>query len=269
MTREYARPRRELGQNFLVDPGARRRIVEAAGIDPEDTVLEIGPGRGALTRGLAERAGTLHLVELDRALAAELEKEFADDPHVHVRQADILEVELTSLIPDPSILKVVGNIPYNVTTPILFHLLEPPRPAEILLMVQKEVAERIASEPGSRSYGALSVGVQAVASVEQVLRVSPGAFRPRPKVDSMVIRIRPRVPPPLSPDEEVALRRLTRSLFQWRRKQLRRILRDHPDLQCSPTQLEALLAAAGARPTDRPETVDPLGFRAMAELLAS
>ncbi len=268
MSREHARPRRELGQNFLVDPGTRLRIVEAAGIDPGDTVLEIGPGRGALTRGLAERAGTLHLVELDRALAAGLEEEFADNSHVHVLQADILEVDLTSLVADPSALKVVGNIPYNVTTPILFHLLEPPRPAEILLMVQKEVAERIVSEPGSRSYGALSVGVQAVASVERVLQVSPGAFRPRPNVDSTVIRIRPHVPPPLSPEQEGALRRLTRSLFQWRRKQLRRILRDHPELQCSPAELEALLAAAGARPTDRPETVGPEGFRAMAELLA-
>lgn len=260
-----------MGQNFLVDGNLRRRIVEEARVGKGETVLEIGPGRGALTQGLAGevevQGGRLILVELDRALARRLSRQFQGRPDVTVIQGDILELDLAEVTGEPSRLKVVGNIPYNVTTPILFHLLERPRPAEILLMVQREVAERIAADPGSGEYGALSVGVRAVASVERVLRAPPEVFRPRPRVHSEVIRLRPLVPPPLSPDEEVALRRLTRALFQWRRKQLRKILKDHPDLGLGPEALADLLAAAGARPTDRPETVSPEGFVAMARLL--
>jgi 16S rRNA (adenine1518-N6/adenine1519-N6)-dimethyltransferase len=262
-------PRRSLGQNFLVDRGVQRRIVEEAGIQAGDVVLEIGPGRGAITQGLAERAGTLILVELDRDLARALRARYAGDEHVRVLQEDILKVRLEELTPEPEALKVVGNIPYNLTTPIIFHLLASPRPAEILLMVQKEVAERIASEPGSGVYGALSVGVQAVAKVEPVLSVSPGAFRPRPRVDSAVIRIRPLSPSPLTGGQEIWLRTLTRAVFQWRRKQLRKILRDHPDLDLDPERVEELLEAASAHPTDRPETVSPEGFRAMAQKLAA
>ncbi len=260
--------KRSLGQNFLVDPNLQRRIVEEAGIEPGDTVLEIGPGRGALTGGLAELAGSLVLVELDRGLAARLQEQFADAAHVRVVQDDILRRPLAEVVDDPSSLIVVGNIPYNVTTPILFHLLEPPRPRVILLMVQREVADRILAPPGSRAYGALSIGVRAVADVEVVLQVPRSVFRPRPRVDSAVIRIEPFVPPVLEPGEERALRDLTRALFQWRRKQLGRILRDHPDLGLDPEEQDALLAVAGADRTDRPETLAPEAFRAMARWLA-
>ncbi|TVR63659.1 MAG: ribosomal RNA small subunit methyltransferase A [Gemmatimonadales bacterium] len=261
------RPRRSLGQNFLVDGNLRRRIVEEAAIEPHDTVLEIGPGQGALTDLLAERAGRLVLVELDRDLAADLRHRFQGHRSVEVVEGDILELALVDMVDAPESVRVVGNIPYNITTPILFHLLSPPRPADILLMVQKEVADRILAEPGTGAFGALTVGVQAVADVERVLSVPPSAFRPRPRVDSTVIRIRPRRPAPMSPAEEDALRILTRALFQWRRKQLRKTLGSHPDLHLPPAQVAALLAAAGAEPTDRPETVAPEGFVAMARLL--
>jgi 16S rRNA (adenine1518-N6/adenine1519-N6)-dimethyltransferase len=261
-------PRRSLGQNFLVDPNLRRRIVEEVAPGPDETILEIGPGRGALTDGLAEGAGRLVLVELDRELARRLQERFAGDDRVRVLQQDILEVDLRDLVEDPAALRVVGNIPYNVTTPILFHLLRPPRPREIVLMVQKEVADRILAEPGTGAYGALSVGVRVVATVERLLSVPPGAFRPRPRVESTVIRIRPLDPPPLAPGEEGALRRLTRALFQWRRKQLQKTLRDHSELKCDEGMVEALLGAAGAEPADRPETVSPEGFREMARVLA-
>jgi len=264
--------RRSMGQNFLVDGNLRRRIVEEARVAPGETVLEIGPGRGALTEGLArgvkEKGGRLVLVELDRELARRLSHRFRERPDVTVIQADILELNPAELTSEPGTLKVVGNIPYNVTTPIIFHLLKRPRPAEILLMVQREVAQRIAAEPGSGEYGALSVGVQSVATVERVLKAPPEVFRPRPKVHSEVIRIRPLEPPPLDPDGELALRRLTRALFQWRRKQLRKTLRDHPDLEVDRELLGRFLAAAGAQPTDRPETVFPAGFVAMARLLS-
>ena len=163
---DLPRAKRSLGQNFLIDPNIQRKIV--ASIDPgsDDEVLEIGPGVGALTKHLAGRVRRLVLVELDNALAARLREEFAGDPSVEVVNEDVLEVPLERVSGDPARLKVIGNIPYNITTPILFSLLERrPRPAAIVLMVQREVADRILEPAGSKTYGALAVGVQAVAEV--------------------------------------------------------------------------------------------------------
>ncbi len=255
------RPRRSLGQNFLVDRGFRARIVEAVDIRPGETVVEIGPGRGALTDGLVQavgaRGGRLVLVELDDELAGALTDRYRGRPDITVVRGDILDHSLQSLAADVKLLSVVGNIPYNLTSPILFHVLRPPRPRELLLTVQVEVADRILAEPGTREYGALTVGVRSAAEVERVLMVPAGAFRPRPKVDSAVIRIRPMRPAPMTPDEEGRLRDLTRALFQWRRKQLGKILREHPDLRLVPADVERALAAAGAAATDRPEEVGP------------
>ena len=249
-----------MGQNFLVDPNLQRKIVEAVGVEPGETVLEIGPGQGALTQHLVEGVERLLLVELDRDLAADLTARYRDRPSVEVIQDDILNLSLEKLVPDPGRLRVVGNIPYNLTTPILFHLLERPRPLEILLMVQREVADRVLAPPGGKEYGALSVGVQTVAEAERVLHVPPGAFRPRPKVDSTVLRIRPLVPPPLEIGEEAALRRLTRAAFQWRRKQMGKILRDHPELAMGRTGAEAFLGSLGVDFRARPETLAPETF---------
>lgn len=257
-----------MGQNFLVDPNLQRKIVEAAGVEPGETVLEIGPGQGALTRHLAERADRLLLVELDRDLAADLSARFRDRSGVEVIQDDILNRPLDELVPEPGRLRVVGNIPYNLTTPILFHLLRRPRPLEILLMVQREVADRILAFPGGKEYGALSVGVQTIARVERLLHVPPGAFRPQPKVDSTVLRIRPIAPPPLTGEEEEALRRLTRAAFQWRRKQMGKILRDHPELALGRKAAEALLDFHGLDPRARPETLDPESFLRLSKALS-
>jgi 16S rRNA (adenine1518-N6/adenine1519-N6)-dimethyltransferase len=263
---EPHRARKSLGQNFLVDRGFQRRIVEALGAGPEDEVLEIGPGRGALTDHLVGQVGRLVLVELDDVLAAALQRRYSDDPSVEVIHADILSRDLTSLTPHPGSLKVIGNIPYNVTTPILFHVLEAPRPASIVLMVQEEVADRISAPPGGKTYGALSVGVGAVARVERVMKVPRGVFRPVPGVDSAVIRIVPLDPSPIGPEEEGFFRVLVRSCFQWRRKQLGTILRDHPELRGfagAQDQLEAL----GVDPRRRPETLEPGLFLALARAL--
>lgn len=265
------RPKRSLGQNFLVDRGVARRIVEAAGIERGSTVVEIGPGRGALTGGLVERVeeteGRLVLVELDDTLASELAEQLGDHSRVEVLHESILDVRLED-VASPETISVVGNIPYNLTSPIVFHLLAAPRPREIVLMVQREVADRIAASPGSRTYGAMSVGVQTVASAEVLMRVPAGAFRPRPRVESAVVRFVPFRPAPLSPREELRLRSLTRALFQWRRKQLGKTLRDHPDLRLPPEAVERTLAAADRDRSDRPETVSPEGFVAMARSLA-
>lgn len=266
------RPKRSLGQNFLNRPSVANRIVEEIDLCPGDTVLEIGPGRGALTEGLARRVGEVEgrlvLVELDDDLAADLRTRFQGDPRVDVLHEDILATRIADVVPRPEALEVVGNIPYNLTSPILFHILARPRPRGILLMVQREVAERILAEPGTREYGALSVGIRTVAQVEKVLSVPRTAFRPRPTVDSTVIRIRPFSPAPLDEREEGRLRDLTRALFQWRRKQLGKILRDHPDLGLSSDTIDRALAAASAIPRDRPETLSPAGFITLARAIS-
>jgi 16S rRNA (adenine1518-N6/adenine1519-N6)-dimethyltransferase len=193
------------------------------------------------------------LVELDNGLAARLRERFADDASVEVINEDELTVPLERITADPARLKVIGNIPYNITTPILFSLLERrPRPREIVLMVQREVADRLLEKAGTKTYGALAVGVQSVADASRVLNVSREAFRPVPDVMSAVVRIVPHDPPRLRPDEEGALRSLTRAAFQQRRKQFQRILRDAYGL--SAEEVEALEAEVGMDLRQRPET---------------
>ena len=268
MTEPHHRPaKRSLGQNFLVDENIQRKIVAALGAQESAEVLEIGPGRGALTRHLAGAVRRLVLVELDDQLASELSERYAGRGDVRVVHADVLDVDVVALAEEPSELLVVGNIPYNITTPILFKLLERPRPQQIVLMVQDDVADRIVGPVGTKAYGALSVGVRAVAEVERLFRVGRGAFRPVPNVDSAVIRIRPFRPERLSEHEEERLRRLVRAAFQWRRKQLRKILRDHPDVACPPEAAEATAAGLGIDLEDRPERLTPEQFVALAAAL--
>jgi 16S rRNA (adenine1518-N6/adenine1519-N6)-dimethyltransferase len=251
--------KKSLGQNFLIDPNLQRRIVSALHPSSADEVLEIGPGTGALTQHLAPLVGRLHLVELDNQLAERLADRFQGDPHVSVLNRDFLEVELESLTRNPRSLKVIGNIPYNITTPIIFRLIErQPRPALIVLMVQREVADRLLAKPGGKTYGALAVGVQAVARVERVVHVGRKAFRPVPDVDSTVIRLVPYEPPPLLPGAEAALRTLTRAAFGQRRKQFQRILRDAFGLQ--PADVLELERLTGFDFRARPETFAPTEF---------
>ena len=263
---DLPRAKRALGQNFLIDANIQRKIVASLDPGPDDEVMEIGPGVGALTRHLAGTVRRLVLVELDNDLAARLRGEFAGDPSVEIINEDVLDVPLERVSGDPSSLKVIGNIPYNITTPILFSLLERrPRPRQIVLMVQREVADRILEPAGSKTYGALAVGVQAVADVSRVINVSRDAFRPVPDVMSSVVRIVPHQPPRLLPEEETALRDLTRAAFQQRRKQFQRILRDAYHL--SPQQVEEVGRAAGMDLVQRPETFSPAKFIDLARVL--
>lgn len=262
------RARKSLGQNFLVDTQQQRRIVAALEPQPADTVLEIGPGQGALTRHLAGSVGRLIVVELDDALAPALAREFADRPHVTVIHDDFMNVDLQALVDDVHALKVIGNIPYNITTPIIFRLLERARrPRRIVLMIQKEVADRISAPPGSGEYGALSVGVRTVAEVERLFLVGRGAFRPTPRVDSAVIRILPIVPPPLSAQEERDVRDLTRAGFGWRRKQLQKTLRAAPQFQLSAEDCAQVGRAADIDLEQRPEQLAPAQFVTLARTL--
>lgn len=254
-----------------MDPGLRGRIVDAVPVVPGGTILEIGPGKGALTEGLAEavavQGARLVLVELDPALARAHETRWAERADIEVIHDDILRVAPVRVTDRPEALVVVGNIPYNITTPILFHLLVRPRPREIVLMVQKEVADRMLAEPGTGGYGALTVGVRTVARVERILAVPAGAFRPRPKVDSAVVRVSPLRPEPLNEAEERALRVLTRALFQWRRKQLGKTLRDHPELGFEPRVIEAALAELEVPSSLRAEALSPDAFVRLSRAL--
>jgi 16S rRNA (adenine1518-N6/adenine1519-N6)-dimethyltransferase len=263
----YGRAKKSLGQNFLVDGNLQRRIVTALGAGPDDEVLEIGPGRGALTGHLVGAVGRLVLVELDDDLASALVERWGSRDDVVVVHGDVLEVPLADHLRDPAATRVVGNIPYNITTPILFRLLQRPRPRDIVLMVQDEVADRIVAPAGDRNYGALSVGVRTVARAEKLFRVKRGAFRPVPGVDSAVVRITPLRPEPLTPAEEERLRRTVRAAFQWRRKQLRKILRDHPDLARPEAVVERVLVETGLAPETRPERLEPQDFVRLAAAL--
>ena len=257
------RAKRSLGQNFLVDPNLQRKIVAALEPGPGDTIIEIGPGQGALTQHLVGRAGRLVAVELDDRLAPDLAHRYRDEPHVRIVHADVLAWDPSDDLARPPI-KVVGNIPYNITSPILFRLLDwRPAPERIVLMVQKEVADRLLAGPGEKAYGALTVGVRAVADVDRLFEVGRGAFRPVPNVDSTVIRVTPGA----RPDPGDTLRALTRAAFGMRRKQLQKILRTAPGYGLEPAEAEAVLEEVGIRPADRPEVVDPPTFVALAAAL--
>ncbi len=263
------RAKKSLGQNFLVDPNLQRKIVEAVDPGPGDTVVEVGPGQGALTDRLAEAAGRLVAVELDDRLAADLAARFSDADRVAIVHADILDWEPGDILDDP-VVKVVGNIPYNITSPLLFRLLEwRPAPDRIVVMVQREVADRILADTGEKAYGALTVGVRAVAEVERLFHVGRGAFRPVPNVDSAVIAIRPRRPDDgaqAAVDGET-LRALTRATFGMRRKQMQKILRIAPGYGLEPNEAEAVLDAVGVPHTARPERLEPDTFVALAATL--
>ena len=254
------RPKRSLSQNFLVDPNLQRKIVGAVGAGEDEPVLEIGPGRGALTEHLAQLGVRLTAVELDDELAAGLARRYEDNPRVDVVHGDILSLDLPALSPEWGRTVVVGNIPYNITTPIVFRLLRLPYPADIVLTVQAEVAARMLAGPGSRTYGALSVGVGIHANPSRVCKVPRTAFRPVPGVDSAVVRLTPRSPPRLTALEADRVRVLTRAAFSWRRKQLGTILSRHPDLRLPRPYVHELLGERGLSPAVRPEQLSPEEF---------
>jgi 16S rRNA (adenine1518-N6/adenine1519-N6)-dimethyltransferase len=264
------RAKRSLGQNFLADANYQRRIVEAVDPRPDDEILEIGPGTAAITQHIAGTVRRFLAIELDDALHTRLAARYADDPSVTILHRNFLEVEPAEVGPDIGAMKAFGNIPYNITSPILFKLLGRDwRPREITLMIQKEVADRILSPPGDRAYGALSVGVRTVADVERLFHVPRGAFRPAPNVDSTVIRITPRLPAELSATEETQLRTLTRVTFGWRRKQLQRILRSAGEYALNDDELESVTTEVGIDPQARPETLEPERFVRLARALHS
>jgi 16S rRNA (adenine1518-N6/adenine1519-N6)-dimethyltransferase len=257
--------RKGLGQHFLNDRRILGRIADALELNGSELVIEIGPGRGALTEVLLAHAGHVTAVEYDRALASLLRERYGSDDRVTIVERDVLEVNFGELAQGPYVL--AGNVPYYITTPIIFKGLTNPRPDRAVYLVQREVAERIVSPPGDREYGALSVNVQAVATAELVFRVSRGAFQPPPRVDSAVLRLTPRVDPVISASEEEAFRSFVQAAFGMRRKQMRRVLRELWNIDAA--NAERILDAARIDPAVRPETLSPVAFATLLRVRRS
>ena len=233
--------KKHLGQHFLHDPRILRRIADAVQSGPEDCVLEIGPGRGALTAELLARGSRVTAIEKDRDLIPLLREQF---PTLRLAEGDALALDwrqVSGALDGP--LLIAGNIPYNITSPLIEKAMTPPRPVRVVFLVQREVADRLAAVPGTKAYGGLTVGVQSVAKVERLFTVVAGAFVPAPKVDSAVIRLTPLAEPLIADVAVASFRRLVTALFSARRKQLGRGLRQVTGW--GPDQVAATLRSVG------------------------
>jgi 16S rRNA (adenine1518-N6/adenine1519-N6)-dimethyltransferase len=252
----------KLGQHFLKDPEALSAIVSAAGVAAGDAVLEIGPGRGALTKPLLDAGARVTAVELDDALAAGLSARFPGAALTVVNE-DFLRLDLASLGPGPW--RVAGNLPYAVATPILQKLLLWERWTTAALMFQKEVALRAVAGPGGADYGLLALSVRNRADADVVLDLPPGAFTPRPKVDSAVVALQRRASPRVAPDDEAMFWRLARAAFGQRRKMAAGVVASA--LSRPRAEIEAAFAAAGVAPEARAERVPLEAWAALARSL--
>jgi 16S rRNA (adenine1518-N6/adenine1519-N6)-dimethyltransferase len=262
------RPRRRWGQHFLCDDGVAARIVDAADVGPASVVLEIGPGLGALTDRLSARAGRLTVVEIDRGLAARLAERYRDDPRVRVVAGDALALPLETLVPEGPA-TVVSNLPYNAATAVLFRLLDMrARFPRAVVMLQREVAARLAAAPGAPSRGVLSVLVQTFAEVRVAFRVARGSFLPVSQVDSAVVDIRWSAAPRVETGPLDDYREVVRAAFGKRRKMLRNALADlAARREIGPAALPLAIAAAGVDPRARAETLDLESFGRLARAL--
>jgi 16S rRNA (adenine1518-N6/adenine1519-N6)-dimethyltransferase len=258
-----SRYRKHFGQVFLRDSLVVEQIVGRAQLAPDDTVLEIGPGKGALTGTLAERASTLYALEIEPPFVQALQQRFADRPHVHLIQADARRYDYAQL---PHPLVVVANLPYSTATHILRHLLTyRQRLSRMVVMVQKEVAERFTAATGSKSYSGLSVFFQYYTAIEQCFNVPPQAFSPNPAVDSTVLHVEPFTTPPWRSSDEHFLFQLVKCAFAHRRKTLRKNLLAVAQWQLSEADLAAIWTQLSFTSTTRPQELHPAQFVALAE----
>ncbi len=251
------RARKRFGQHFLHDPSVVARIVRAIGAKPGERIVEIGPGLGALTGALLQSCERLDVIEIDRDLAAKLSAEYRGDARLRVHTGDALGFDFRQLVSPGERLRVVGNLPYNVSTPLLFRLLDQaPVIADMHFMLQREVVDRLTAEPGGRDYGRLTVMVRLRCESEKLFEVRAGAFRPAPRVTSAIVRLRVLRQPDVRLADLPTFKHLVSHLFSRRRKTLRNSLRG----QLSEAELEKL----GIDPNARPETLDLAGFALLA-----
>ena len=248
--------RKRFGQHFLTDPRILERIAGTLELSGSETVIEVGPGRGALTEHLVHKCARFIAVEIDRDLVALLSSRYAGVPKVEIVEGDVLDVSFGAIAGGPYVL--IGNVPYYITTPILFHALERPRPQRAVFLLQREVAERMVAAPGSKEYGALSANLQALARVEVMFRVAAGSFSPPPKVESAVVRITPRADPVVESSEEAGFSAFVIAAFSQRRKQLGSVVRSITAL--TTPEAAAVVVSAGLDPKARPETLGAAEF---------
>lgn len=251
------RPRKRFGQNFLHDPGIIQRIVSTINPKPGDNLVEIGPGQGALTLELLPLVEKLHAIELDRDLIAPLVERSTSVGELILHNQDALKFDFNKLSAANQPLRVVGNLPYNISTPILFHLLDYSESIhDMHFMLQKEVVERMAAPPGSKTYGRLSIMLQARAEVTALFTIGPGAFNPPPKVDSAFVRLQPANPPPYQIDDWSQFSLIVSQAFSQRRKTLRNSLRK--------LMADDVIEAAGIKPDSRAEQLSVADFACLA-----
>lgn len=270
--KKEARPHgRRLGQHFLFDRNILNRIADTAGVSREDCVLEVGPGPGTLTECLAGRAGRVVAVELDSALMPRLEERMREYTNAVLINADILKADLRSIWQehfDGKPFKVVANLPYYITTPVIMLFLECGLPVvSLTVMVQKEVADRLVSEPGGREYGAISVAVQYRTEVSRAFVVPAGAFSPPPSVQSAVLHMEVRQKPPVDVSDGGLFEKTVRGCFSSRRKTLRNNV--SLTFGMSGDDAAALIASAGLDPSDRAERLGLGQFAGLANALAA
>ena len=263
---------KKFGQNFLIDGHVLNKILAAADITKNDFVLEIGPGIGTMTQYLAEAAGHVCAVEIDKLLIPILEETLAGYSNVEILNEDILKVDIAALVEKKNggkPIKVVANLPYYITTPIIMGLLEGHVPVEsITVMVQKEVAQRMQAQPGSKDYGALSLAVQYYCEPYIAANVPPNCFMPRPKVGSAVIRLKTFEKPPVNTSNEALMFRLIRASFNQRRKTLVNGLNNSPELDFSKDEITGALEKLGVSPNVRGEVLTLRQFARLADILS-
>lgn len=270
LDRHGLRLSRELGQNFLVEDQQAERLARLAGVEDGDSVLEIGTGLGVLTRALAARAARVLTIEIDSGLVRALEAESLLPENVELRHADALALDLADVVDElDGRVRVVANLPYSVATPILRKLLDLRHVlADWSIMIQREVGERIAASPGSKSYGSLSVLHALTVDVETCAVLSPGAFFPSPKVDSSFLRFWPRANPGVEDDELATVERVTRAAFAQRRKTIANSLKGAGFVARDERALiEEMLVEAGIEPGARAETIEPERFVALSRIM--
>ena len=264
---------KKFGQNFLIDTHVLEKIISAAGITKDDCVLEIGPGIGTMTQYLAENAGHVVAVEIDRNLIPILKETLADYDNVTVINEDILRVDIKALAEEYNggkPIKVVANLPYYITTPIIMGLFESGVPIDnITVMVQKEVADRMKEGPGSKDYGALSLAVQYYAEPEIVANVPPNCFIPRPNVGSAVIRLTRHKEMPVEVKDPALMFKIIRASFNQRRKTLQNGLGNASELPYTKEQIAAAIAEMGLTPTIRGEALSLAQFAQLSDILGT
>jgi 16S rRNA (adenine1518-N6/adenine1519-N6)-dimethyltransferase len=249
--------RKRFGQHFLHDPGVIRRIVDAVAPAAGERIVEVGPGRGALTWALLARSGTLDVIEIDRDLAQSLAADARAPGRLNIHVGNVLDTDFIALRSAGPLLRIVGNLPYNISTPLLFRLLtQRAAIGDMHFMLQKEVVDRMAAPPGGKEYGRLTVMLAAYAEVEALFDVGPGAFQPRPKVWSAIVRLRPSAQPRFDIGNDATLRTLVTAAFSHRRKTLRNGLKTF----LTGEEIEG----CGIDPQCRPETLSPAQFGSLA-----